>query len=106
MTIEYTPANAPDAYGAWWLSIYNVRHLDAARLSDAQYAKLSTPVDEVVDHNGQVRDTAWTKADEKQSLRLSRSGSKPGERVFVRGFTRDKDGNFRVLTEPAPTPRS
>jgi hypothetical protein len=98
MTIEYTPANAPDAYGAWWLSIYNIKHLDEARLSDAQYAKLSIPFDKVVDHNGHVRDTAWTHADENQSLRLRHSGDVHGERIFVRGFTRDKDGNFRVLT--------
>jgi hypothetical protein len=106
MTIEYTPANAPDAYGAWWLSIYNRKHLAKARLTDAEYAKLSVPVDTVLNRKGQVRDTAWTQADKNQSLRLSHSGNKRGERLFVRGFYRDKDGNFRVITEPGPTPRS
>jgi hypothetical protein len=98
MVVEYTPATAPDAYGAWWLSIYNPAHLDQARLSDAEYAKLSVPFDKVVDADGRVRDTAWTEADEVHSLRLRNSDNASGERVFVRGFYRDKDGSFRVLT--------
>jgi hypothetical protein len=96
MTVEYTPPNAPDAYGAWWLSLYSKKHLADARLNDAEYAKLTSPEDSVVDKKGQVRDTAWTNADANQSLRL-RSGD-GGERLFVRGFYRDKNGDFRVLT--------
>ena len=98
MTVEYTPAKAPDAYGAWWLSIYNRKRLDAARLTAENYAALTRPFDSVVNNKGQVRDTAWTEADTDQSLRLRHSGDKHDERLFVRGFYRDKDGTFRLIT--------
>ena len=31
LTFEVTPADAPDAYGAWWVSVYDLRALEAAR---------------------------------------------------------------------------
>jgi hypothetical protein len=96
MTVEYTPPDAPDAFGAWWLSIYNRKHLAEARLSDAEYAKLTRPVDTVIDDRGQVRESAWT--DAAQSLRLKESGG--DGRMFVRGFYRDRNGDFRVITAP------
>jgi hypothetical protein len=98
MTVEYTPPDAPDAFGAWWLSIYNRKHLAEARLSDAEYAKLTRPVDTVIDDRGQVRESAWTDADTAQSLRLKESGG--DGRMFVRGFYRDRNGDFRVITAP------
>lgn len=98
MTIEYTPASAPDAYGAWWLSIYNRKHLADARLTNAEYERLTSPVDTVVDKKGHVRDTAWTTDDTGESLRLKHSGGQDGERLFVRGFYRDKNGDFHITT--------
>lgn len=96
MTIEYSPAKGSDSYGAWWLSIYNKKHLTDARLSDAEYAKLTRPMDDVVEKNGQVRANAWTDADADQSLRLKQGDG--DERLFVRGFYRDKNGDFRLIT--------
>jgi hypothetical protein len=99
MTVEYTPANAPDAYGAWWVSIYNEKHLDAARLTDAQYAKVTAPMDAVLHTDGMVRNDAWNVHDNAESLRLHHvAGANKSERIYVRGFYRDKDGNFRVIT--------
>ncbi len=98
MAIEYTPANAPDAYGAWWLSAYNRKTLAATRLTDREYDQLTRPVDSVLDGKGRVRDDAWTSADTAASLRLQKSGGKDSARLFVRGFYRDKDGNFHLTT--------
>jgi len=95
MTVEYTPASAEDADGAWWISVYNRKLLADERLSDAEYEKLTLPVGEVLDHKGQVRATAWTNADTSHSLRLHHGD---GDHVFVRGFYRDKNGTFRVIT--------
>ncbi len=33
LSFEVTPDNAPDAYGAWWVSVYDVAALDASRAS-------------------------------------------------------------------------
>jgi hypothetical protein len=100
MTVEYTPASAPDAYGAWWISIYNRKHLADARLTDAEYTKLTRPVSDVIDQKGQVRETAWTTDDTDESLRLKNSDNKEDERLFIRGFYRDKDGDFHATTAP------
>jgi hypothetical protein len=96
MTIEYTPPDAPDAYGAWWISAYNKKHLAEVRLDDTEYAKLTRPVDAVINDKGQVRESAWTDADTAQSMHMQRNAD--GEHLFVRGFYRDKNGDFRVIT--------
>ena len=31
LVFEVTPDSAPDAYGAWWVSVYDARALEAAR---------------------------------------------------------------------------
>lgn len=43
LTFEITPDTAPDAYGAWWVSVYDLKALDAARASDGDFQKLSKP---------------------------------------------------------------
>lgn len=41
VTIEFTPENAPDAYGAWWVSIYNEFELEKSRATPAELADLA-----------------------------------------------------------------
>lgn len=43
MTLEITPKNAPDAYGAWWISLYNVKDLAAAKLPDPSMLPSQSP---------------------------------------------------------------
>jgi hypothetical protein len=42
-TYEITPETAPDAYGAWWVSVYDTKALDAARASDAEMKEVAVP---------------------------------------------------------------
>ena len=95
MTLEITPKNAPDACGAWWISLYNVRDLADAKLSDARYAALTKPAHEVVDRSGRVIAKGWTEKDLLQSARLVKLGGNAP--VLARGFYRDANGDFRVL---------
>jgi hypothetical protein len=97
MTVEYTPPSAPDAEGAWWLSVYNRKEIADARLTDAEYARLTMPVEAVQDKKGAIRETAWEADDKDDSIRLHHQDGN-GDRLFVRGFYRDKEGNFRLLT--------
>lgn len=102
LTIEITPKNGLDAYGAWWISLYNKKSLAKARLSDAAYAKVTRPSDEVVDKHGNVLAADWptkemTLTDQVKELQTS-------AKMLLRGFYRDKNGNFRMILEPKPEP--
>lgn len=95
ITLEITPANAPDAYGAWWISLFNPASLAEVRLSDAEYAKITCPHEEIMDRRGRVRSHVWSKAD----LELSEKAreAEDSTRVLLRGFYRAPDGVFRLI---------
>jgi hypothetical protein len=42
-TVEVTPETAPDAYGAWWVSVYLPKELEAVRASDGELKDVSQP---------------------------------------------------------------
>lgn len=90
------PPTAPDAYGGWWISLFNPKKLDAARLSDSEYAKLTRPFDRIVDKSGRVKRNTWTIEDLGLAQRLRDAAEETP--VLVRGFFRDAKGRFRVLT--------
>jgi len=100
LEVEITPKTAPDAYGAWWISLYNKKDLNALRMSDAAYRELTRPVDEVVDKRGRVIARGWTKQDLERSERLDEAGE--SAQVLLRGFFRDKNGDFRLLKAKDP----
>lgn len=102
LTIEITPKNGLDAYGAWWISLYNKKSLARDRLSDAAYAKITRPMNEVVDKHGNVLaadlpSKQMTLSDQVKELQTS-------AKMLLHGFYRDKDGNFRMILEPKPEP--
>jgi hypothetical protein len=105
LTFEVTPKDAPDAYGAWWVSLYNRKDLESVRLSDAEYARLVRPVNEVIDKKGRVISGGWTRKDAHLSRKMQDLGD--SAKVILRGFYRDDDGVFRLITEPeTKTPAS
>jgi len=101
ITIEITPKSAPDSYGAWWITLYNQSELDSIRLDDAEYAKLVRPMDEIWDGN-KLRANAWSEDQMAMSNRLRQADAKDG--VLLRGFYRDKSGDFRLITDKAVIP--
>lgn len=102
ISIEITPPDAPDAYGAWWISFFNEKKLNKIRLSDAAYAKLTMPVDEVVDKKGQAKILEWETRDVNRSSRAKKE-RKTG-RLFFDGFYRDNEGNFHIFEPGAKEP--
>ncbi len=100
ITFEISPSSAPDSFGAWWISLYNKKGLDALRLSDAKYSRLTRPADEVIDHSGRVIAPGWTKNDLELSARIDHDN--PQSRVLLRGFYRDAKGDFRLLSAKTP----
>jgi hypothetical protein len=98
LTLEITPKDAPDAYGAWWVSLYNRKDLERVRLSDAEYGKLVRPVNEVIDKRGRVISGGWSRKDARNSKKINKLGD--SAKVLLRGFYRDDNGAFRLITEP------
>ncbi len=102
VTIEITPKTAPDAYGAWWISFYNQKSLAKVRLSDAAYARVTRPVNEVVDKHGLVLASVLMSKELSLSEKMQFVGD--NARALLRGFYRDKNGDLRLFTEATPPP--
>jgi len=102
VVLEITPRSAPDAYGAWWISLYNPKLLNDVRLDDAEYARLVRPFNEVVNRRGRVRANAWSDAQADLSTRAKDSDA--AGQVLLRGFYRDKNGDFRLITDKTVAP--
>ncbi|TSA34763.1 MAG: hypothetical protein D4R65_05705 [Verrucomicrobiaceae bacterium] len=95
ITFKNSPPTEPDAFGAWWVSLLNLKDLNAIRLSDAKYAKLTRPADEVIDRSGRVIAKGWTKNDLQEMEHHKALHGK--ENVLIRGFYRNANGDFQLL---------
>ena len=99
LTFKVTPRSAPDAYGAWWISMFNPKTLNEVRLTDAEYDKITMPVEDVVNRRGKVRrQYLWTKEETLDAAKAK--GLDDDDEVILRGFFRDKDGVFRLIGSP------
>jgi hypothetical protein len=47
MTFEVTPETAEDSYGGWWVSVYDVKELDAARATEEEIKKITEDEDDI-----------------------------------------------------------
>ncbi|HEX7897632.1 MAG TPA: hypothetical protein VF950_07710 [Planctomycetota bacterium] len=69
LTFEITPETAADAYGGWWVSVYDLKALDASRASAAEMKEVAVP-----------------------RMTGDESG-RPGKTIYVKGYRR-KDGTY------------
>ena len=84
-----------DGYGGTWIVVYRPDLLPGARLSDQAYAALTRPFEVVNNPDGSLR------ADKmKENVNWLDQAMKAltGQDSKLRGFYRDKNGVFRVLT--------
>jgi len=111
VALKVLPPTSPDAYHGWWLSIYRPDALASARVSDAEYAKVTVPFNSVDLKTGGLRADALNKQGAMKALAtLNLNALMPG----VQGFYRDKMGFLQPLfssvkptvksTSPSPTP--
>jgi hypothetical protein len=108
LTFEVTPSTAEDAYGGWWISIYDAKLVEQQRATDKELPQITIERREIV--LKRPDDKADKKADKKQSdvlrwtvkevkaARPDASGPDQG-RVYLRGVHR-KDGKWVALTTP------
>lgn len=109
LTIEVTPETDEDAYGGWWISVYDEKALDAARATPKEIDQIS--VAKVDPQPASARQavpsqksstsaptiasdtlTDWAPTD-MGNARPSTAASYGGGRVYVRGYYR-KDGVY------------
>lgn len=81
LTFEVTPATADDAYGGWWISIYDAKAIAKARASETELKVLAqTPPER--------ESTRPAPTERKKAKKPAR---KPGEapRVYIKDYSRD-----------------
>ncbi len=121
LTIEITPPTDQDAYGGWWVSVYDEASLNSARASDAEIRQITVPRN-IASAPVSVTQPSqqWSKADLNESRPASTTSFTPAlsapaaspayhpsssGTVYVRGYYR-KDGTYvRSHTRSAPHPR-
>jgi hypothetical protein len=95
LAMRCLPPSAPEAFGGWWLCLYDPSRLEGARLDAETYARVTRPFSEVNDRNGSLRaqmdDPSWI---------ASTAGSAAATMPWLKGFTRDHTGTLR-LDQPA-----
>lgn len=99
LAMKITPPSQPLAHGGWWISVYNPRRLEPARVGGAAYAQLTRPFDLVKRSDGRLRENdVRREADWLASTVKRMTGTIPK----VRGFFRDEDGVFRLIGFGSP----
>lgn len=113
MSFEVTPETAEDAYGGWWVSVYDEKSIEAARASEKELAQIAVPrvaqssqstlarqpasAEPLARTNNADSLTQWTRRDmgyARPSInRSAQSASSGGGSVYVRGYYR-KDGTY------------
>lgn len=94
LTVEITPPKSAEAYGGWWVSVYNAKRAKAARVSDKQYAAVTRPFNEVNHRNGRLREKNLEKSEDWLAAGVERL---TGQTPNIRGFYRDKKGVLRLI---------
>jgi hypothetical protein len=92
VTIEVTPETAEDAYGAWWISVYDDKGLASARATPQEVEDISVPRSATAHEQRAADPTEWTSSDLGNARVNNSMGSGRGN-VYVRGYYR-KNGTY------------
>ena len=85
----------PDGYGGRWMVVYRPDAIEGARLPDKAYAAITKPFEEVNNADGSLRgDKMESNIEWLDNVVEIMTGQDPE----LRGFYRDKNGVFRVIT--------
>lgn len=95
LVFRITTPRDDDSYGGWWILVYDSKRIDRARVSDAQYAALTRPFDEVNRRDGSLR---VRNQQEQDNWLATMMEDFTGQVPQFRGFYRDREGKFRLIT--------
>jgi hypothetical protein len=114
LTFEVTPETAEDAYGGWWVTVYDAGAVEAARATEEELKEITMAEEELEDEEPKpkveprkpeprkpaaqprpVQETIYVfKRPEMKHARPAVKGGK-GRRIFVRGIHRPRGGVYR-----------
>ena len=96
LTVEVTPATAPDSYGGWWVSAYREQALDQLRASAAELNQIAVQRREVETNPANAGEWNVTDLQSARAVQRPTAGLPPAGRVYVATTT--------ARTEPTFTP--
>ncbi|QRK12444.1 hypothetical protein JQX13_21900 [Archangium violaceum] len=88
LTFEVTPPTADDAFGGWWISIYDKSALDKARASTAEMKTITVSVPQPKPESAPHQERKKVKRAKKPA-----GGKKTSDRVYIEDYTK-KDGAY------------
>lgn len=94
LALRITPPAEAGPHGGWWITLYNPSRLDAARMSDEKYARLTLPFDQINRRDGRIREENLRK---NENWLAGMVNQMTGTIPKIRGFYRDEDGVFRLI---------
>lgn len=100
LAFKIIPPEQADAYGGWWVVVYDPQRIDKARVSAAKYAAVTRPFDEINNRDGSLR---VRNQQEQENWLSSMMEDFTGRVPQIRGFYRDKDGVFRLISFDDPS---
>ena len=100
LCFKVLPPSAPDAYGGWWISVFEPKRLEGARVSDAEYKRVTLPFLTVNTIKGMLREEKASAHDKFLSDTMMSWASMMPD---LRGFYRTKSGELNLLTIPSQT---
>jgi hypothetical protein len=105
LTLEITPPEGEDAYGGWWVSVYDEAKLDKSRAAEKELAEITVaqaapqPLPQRASAAtpraiGEPNSDRWSDDDFRYTRpRASPASSSSGSRTYVRGYYR-KNGTY------------
>ena len=96
LTFEVTPETAEDAYGGWWISIYDEAATEKSRSTPAERKQITVAVQDIETSPSTpgADSPSWGASDLKYARQPAASASKPGSgSVYVRSYVK-KDGTY------------
>ncbi len=94
LCFKVLPPSAPDAYGGWWMSVYEPKLLEQARVSDKAYQKVTLPFEEVNNKSGKLRKDQLAQQEKFLADAMMSWHEKAPD---LRGFYRNKMGQLSLL---------
>jgi hypothetical protein len=87
LTFEVTPETAEDSYGGWWVSVYDVKELDAARATEEELKQITVDEEDLKKEEEEEKKKAPPKTEPKKPAPPATT-ARPQEVVYIWG-TRD-----------------
>jgi hypothetical protein len=94
LVFEITPPTGSGANGGWWVSVYDPRRVEKARVDAKKYAALTRPFTEIFTPDGRLQEEASARFDQWLASSIMKL---PAAIPKIRGFYRDETGIFHVM---------